>query len=195
LALSKRELGVLRKEVPEALWGRLDLARGQIDEAIQQTRSLTFELSPSTLYTFGLEAAIEELAERLSRQEGFQCHLQVPEGDEPLPEQTKVLLYRATCELLINVGKHAAAKNVFIRIQRVDRSIQVEVEDDGKGFDPSELESLQRERLSFGLYSLRERLTYIGGSFEIRSAPGHGTKVTIQVPLRVTERKDSRSQP
>ncbi len=195
LAFSKRELGLLRKELPEPLLEKLDRTKEQIDEAVQQTRSLTFELSPSTLYTFGLEAAIEELTEQFSRQEGFQCRLEVQDGDKPLSEQVKVLLYRATRELLINVSKHAAAQNVVIRIQRVNQSVRIEVEDDGKGFDANELESVAGKRLTFGLFSLRERLTHSRGSFDIQSIPGDGTRITMQAPLQSPPRKDSRSRP
>lgn len=183
LALSKRELGVLRKDTPESLLEKLDRVRMRLDEAIGQTRSLTFELSPATLYTFGLEAAIEELTEQFSQQEGFTCHLEAQDGEQPLAEPIKVLLYRAVRELLMNVAKHAAAKSAFIRVQYVGDRIRVEVEDDGCGFDASTLDSDQGQRVSFGLFSLRERLTRIGGSFQIESVVGDGTRVVMEAPL------------
>lgn len=183
LALSKRELGALRKDTPEPLLEKLDHVRTQIDEAIGQTRSLTFELSPSTLYTFGLEAAVEELAEQFSQREGFACHLDAQDGEQTLSEPIRILLYRAVRELLMNVTKHAAAKNVSIRIQRANERIRVDVEDDGAGFDLSTLESHQSKRMSFGLFSLRERLSRIGGAFRIESVIGDGTKVTLEAPL------------
>lgn len=195
LAFSKRELGVLRKDLPEALLEKLDRAKQQIDEAVQRTRSLTFELSPSTLYTFGLEAAIDELAEQFSQQEGFQCHLDVQDGDEPLSEQTKVLLYRATRELLINVAKHAEANNVFISVRRINGNVRIEVEDDGKGFDVAKTQSPQGKPVTFGVFSLRQRLTCKNGSFTIRSAPDEGTTVTMQLPLETTDQNDTRSTP
>lgn len=189
LAFSKRELGVLRKELPETLLEKLDRAKTPIEEAIQQTRSLTFDLSPSTLYTFGLEAALEELAEQFNRQESIQCHFETHNGDGPLSEQTKVLLYRATRELLINAVKHAAARNVFIRVRRDGDTVLIEVEDDGKGFDVSALESVQGKRMSFGLFSIRERLGHTHGSFHIQSTPGDGTKITMQAPLQTIPKK------
>ncbi len=190
LAFSKRELGVLRKDLPEALVEKLDRAKQEIDEAVQRTRSLTFELSPTTLYTFGLEAAIEELAEQFSKQEGFRSHLDMGNGDEPLSEQTRVFLYRATRELLINVAKHAEAKNVRIGVQHVGGNVRIEVEDDGKGFDVAAMESAQGSPRTFGVFSLRQRLTHKNGSLMIRSAPGQGTTVTMQVPLETTDQDD-----
>ncbi len=194
LAFSKRTLGVLRKDSPESLWVQIEKARQQIDKAIQQTRSLTFELSPATLYTFGLEAALEELAEQFSQREGLQCHLEAQDGADPLPEQTKVLLYRSARELLTNVAKHAGARNVSIRIGRVGRDVRIEIEDDGKGFEPSELQPVQGKRMSFGLFSIRERVAHMKGSFDIQSRSGHGTKVMIQVPVQTTQENDSRSR-
>jgi PAS domain S-box-containing protein len=195
LAFSKRELGGLRKDLPASLLERLDKAKEQVETAIQQTRSLTFELSPSTLYTFGLEAALEELAEQYSKQEGFRCRFETQDGDKRLSEQVRVLLYRATRELLINAAKHAAADNVSIRLQRIGEDVRIEVEDDGKGFDVSELEPVQGKRLGFGLFSIRERLARTKGSLDIQSIPGNGTKVTLQAPLQTTEKDDPRSGP
>ena len=86
----------------------LEYVKQQIDESIRQTRDLTFELSPTTLYTFGLEAAVEELAEQFAQRGSFQCHFEATEEDKPLSEQIKALLYRASRELLTNISKHAA---------------------------------------------------------------------------------------
>jgi signal transduction histidine kinase len=192
LAFSKRELAALCKDLPAELSEKFDQVKTQIDEAIRETRSLTFDLSPATLYTFGLEAALEELAEQFSQREGFKCHFQAEEGDRPLSEQSKVLLYRATRELLINVAKHAAARNVHVRIKRATQNVQIEVEDDGKGFDLARLEPVQGKQPGFGLFSIRERLAHTKGTFDIRSVPGDGTIITMQAALQTTEGNDSR---
>lgn len=190
LAFSKRELATLRKDLPAALMAKFDRAKSQIDEAIAETRSLTFDLSPTTLYMFGLEAALEELAEQFSKRHGFACHFEAQEGNEPLPEQTKVLLYRATRELLINAAKHAEARNVYIQVTRTERSVRIEVEDDGKGFDLAELEPVQGKPRGFGLFSIRERLGHTNGTFDVRSIPGDGTCVIMQAALEPTEETD-----
>lgn len=195
LAFSKRELGVLARDLPGALTAPLERARDELNEAIRQTRSLTFELSPATLYAFGLEAVVEELAEQFSQRETFQCHFESQGVDTPMSEQTKLLLYRATRELLVNATKHAAARNVTVRIKRDDQAVCVAVEDDGKGFDVSRLEPVHGRRQTFGLFSIRQRLAYTKGSFKIDSAPGEGTRVTMRAPLEMTEEHDSRRGP
>ncbi|MCL5282449.1 MAG: PAS domain S-box protein [Planctomycetes bacterium] len=186
LAFSKREIGMLQKSTPEEVRQALEYVKEQIDDAIRQTRSLTFELSPTTLHTFGLEAAVEELAEQFAQRGGFQYHFETTEEDKPLSEQIKALLYRASRELLTNISKHAQASNVFIRIDRVDESIRIIMEDDGKGFDIARLEEIIHQRQGFGLFSIRERLTHVGGAFAVESAPGQGTKVTLVAPLQGT---------
>ncbi len=184
LAFSKREIGVLQKSSPDEVRKALEYVKEQIDDAIRQTRSLTFELSPTTLHTFGLEAAVEELTEQYAQRAGFQYHFEATEDDKPLSEQIKALLYRASRELLTNISKHAQASNVFIRIDRVDNSIRIVIEDDGKGFEIARLDEIIHQQQGFGLFSIRERLTHVGGTFAVESTPGRGTKVTLVAPLQ-----------
>ncbi len=183
LAFSKREIGVLQKSTSPEIRQALEYVKQQIDESIRQTRDLTFELSPTTLYTFGLEAAVEELAEQFTQRGDFQAHFETTDEDKPLSEQIQALLYRASRELLTNISKHAEASNVFIRIGRTDGSIRIVIEDDGKGFDTARLKEVIHQQKGFGLLSIRERLTHVGGTFAIESQPGQGTKVTLVAPL------------
>ena len=171
LAFSRRELGAVQKRVAAPAAEAIEDVKKQIDEAIHQTRDLTFELSPTTLHTFGLEAAVEELGEQLAEHEGFQVHFKATEERLPLTEQIKTLLYRATRELLINIAKHADAQNVSVTIDRTDNRIRVRVVDDGRGFDVSTMDHTTGEQQGFGIFSIRERLMNVGGSFHIASEP------------------------
>lgn len=183
LAFAKRELSVLRQGAPAGMQDSLSQICGEIDDAIKQTRDLTFELSPSTLHTLGLQAAIEELAEQFTDCQGFVCCVRADERSAPVAEQVRSMLYRAVRELLVNVAKHAQARNVSITIMRDERRIQIAVEDDGKGFDPAILSSGRARERGFGIYSLSERLTRIGGEVTVDSTEGKGTKVTLVAPL------------
>jgi signal transduction histidine kinase len=88
-----------------------------------------------------------------------------------------VTLFRALRELLINVAKHAAAREARVRIECEEGLLRVIVEDDGQGFDPDE------ESEGFGLLSLRDRLQHLGGRLDIESAPGRGARISAVVPL------------
>jgi PAS domain S-box-containing protein len=193
LAFSRRELGVLQKRVPAEMTEDVENVKEQIDVAIHQTRDLTFELSPTTLHTFGLEAAIDELGDQFARHEGFTFRFEATEETLPLTEQIKTLLYRAARELLMNVAKHADAHNVSVQIGRTDNSIRIRVADDGRGFDVSALRDLKGEKQGFGIFSIRERLTNVGGSFHVASEPGKGTEITLVAPLDVPSDTQKRS--
>ena len=147
------------------------------------TRSLTFELSPPRLYTLGFEAALKRLAEQMNEQYNIRCEFKDNELPKPMADEVKVLLYRIVRELLHNVAKHAAARKAKISLNKMDDNIRICVEDDGIGFDPSEIESDPGSTGGFGLFSVRERLNFLKGNLEIRSGSGRGTQAIVTVPL------------
>jgi signal transduction histidine kinase len=87
-------------------------------------------------------------------------------------------------ELLVNVAKHAQARSAKVSITRDGAHIEVDVEDDGVGFDTAELAPSVDENGRFGLFSIRVRLDPLGGHIEVESEPGHGTRVTLMAPLK-----------
>lgn len=185
LAFLKIELGdLLRSEVSKKSINTLRHLREQVEQAIKQTRTLTFEISPPELYTLGLTYAIEELAHRFAEERGLTYTVNVHDSSYPLSEQMKILLYRSVRELLINAAKHAEAESVQIIIRRVDNAIEITIEDNGMGFDTSGLNGMHYSRSSgLGLLSIRERLKQMGGRFDIHSSRGQGTKVILLAPL------------
>jgi PAS domain S-box-containing protein len=184
LAFSKRELGTLQKSVPAAIAEPLRNISDNISQAVKQTRTLTFDLSPPTLYTLGFEPAIEELTERLCEEYKLEYSFRNSDERKPLTDHVKILLYRSIRELLINIAKHAKARIVKVVLSRANDDIQVTVEDNGRGFDVSAKSS---RPAGLGLFSVRERLTHIGGKIEIESVRGKGTKVTLLAPLKPEE--------
>jgi len=182
LAFSKRELGTLQKSAPPHIAETLKNVSDNISQAVKQTRTLTFDLSPPTLYTLGFEIAIEELLERFCQEHKLEYSFQNSDAAKPLTDPVKVLLYRSIREMLINIAKHARAKLVKIVLSRADNDIEVIIEDDGRGFDVS---ALKEKSKGLGLFSVRERLRHIGGKLEIESKRGKGTHVTLTVPLKI----------
>ena len=185
LAFTKRELGILQKSAPAKIAGVLkDVARN-IGQAVEQTRTLTFDLSPSTLYTFGFETAIEELTEQFCEEHKLEYSFHNCKNPKPLADHVKILLYRSVREILINIAKHAKADRIKVAIARANDDIQISVEDNGKGFDASSLNARSSRPKGLGLFSVRERLTHIGGKIEIESARSKGTRVTLLAPLKL----------
>jgi PAS domain S-box-containing protein len=183
LAVSKIKLGVLQRSVTAPDQAKpLGEVRELIEQMIKDTRSLTFELSTPVLYELGFEAAVEWFAKHVRSQHGIM--VDVRQDMEPIlmDDEIKVLLFRSVRELMINIVKHAQARNARVTIRRENDNVNIEVEDDGVGIkglmsDPS-LKSIS----GFGLFSIRERLHYLGGRVQAESEPGRGTKITLVVP-------------
>ena len=185
LAISKIKLSALGNVASaDDIAGDLKEIRDLIAQVIEQTRSLVFELSPPVLYEFGIEAALEYLVERMQKLHDIRFEFVDDRQPKPLSEDLGVLLFRAVQELLVNIVKHARARNARTFIETKDEKIRITVEDDGVGFDISEIDSHIGRAGKFGLFSIRERLNHLGGHFDIASKPGHGTQVSLAAPLQ-----------
>ena len=158
-----------------------------LDEAVQESRAITRELSPPSIPEGGLKAAFEQLAECMEQTHGLKVHLAIHADTEPASEDLRFFLHRAARELLMNTVKHAAAENVkteeaHLMLERLEEHIRLTVEDRGPGFNPSAITESSAES-GYGLRSLREKCELLGGKFEIDSAPGRGTRTTLTLPL------------
>lgn len=161
-----------------------DLAEGisLIGVALTDTRELTFELSPPVLYDLGLPAAVAWLGEQLETQHHLHVTVEADQPFEKVEDETAALLFRAVRELLTNVIKHAKTPQARVALHRVDSTLAVTVEDHGTGFDPARLKNYEAAK-GFGLFSVREQMTRLGGTFEATSSPAEGTRIVLQVPL------------
>lgn len=159
----------------------LDTVLQVLEETIHASRNLTFELSPPVLHELGLGAALEWLVHQLQVNYGVAGEYGDDRQLKPLSEDMRVVLFQAVRELLVNVGKHAQAASAHVRACVDDGMIRIEVEDDGRGFDPAAVH--QRTAAGFGLFSIHERLAHMGGAMTIDAAPGRGTKIILTAPL------------
>jgi PAS domain S-box-containing protein len=183
LALAQIKLGALRESVSSNLAAPMDEIRRLIEQTIQYTRNLTFELSPPILYDLGFEAAVEWLAELMQNQNGMGIQVKKDSLPKPMDDEIRVLLFQAVRELLVNVVKHAKAQQITLTIIREGHNIRIGVADDGVGLGISP-DPPRGGVGGFGLFSIRERLKYLGGRLEVDSEPGRGTQVTLVVPLK-----------
>jgi light-regulated signal transduction histidine kinase (bacteriophytochrome) len=152
-----------------------------IDRANGAIRSLAAQLAPDVLHELGLAAAIEWLGEEIERTFGLKVAL-VDDGlPKPLAQESRSILYRAVRELLINVAKHAETDSATVGCERRERRIVVCVSDGGIGYDATAVPVGGRRGL--GLISVRERLSLIGGTVDMRSVRGGGTVATLTAPL------------
>jgi PAS domain S-box-containing protein len=161
-------------------------------QAIVQTRSFMADLSPSLLYEVGLETALRGLARKLGEVHSLVIEVVDDGNPKPLGEDSRVLLFRAVQELLYNVVKHARATRVKVALRRGGGMVRIEVEDDGVGFDAAEMGVGNGKGEHFGLFSIRERLGHLGGSFEVVSQPGRGVRAVLVAPLQTEEEEEGR---
>jgi len=186
LAISNMKLSAIRtsKSDPE-FEKELDDIYGLLKQTIQNTRTLTFELSPPILYELGLESAVEWLTEKFHEQHGIQTNFIDDGNPKPLSNDIRIVLFRTVRELLFNIVKHADAKNVTVSMERENSDLRIRITDDGIGFDLSDFDADTGKRAGFGIFSIREQLDFLGGHLEIKSKPGRGTCITLAAPLNV----------
>ncbi|MDY0354365.1 MAG: PAS domain S-box protein [Sedimentisphaerales bacterium] len=185
LALSKMRLQDLVEHSDPANTQALQSICETLNTTIESVRELTFDLSSPTLYKFGLEAALEELLEdKLRGEHHILYRFRDDKQPKPLPQDVLVLLFQSVRELLFNVIKHSHAHEVALDIRRDRDSIRITVADDGTGFDVADTLSSPSRGRSVGLFNLRERLDYIGGTLDIDSAPGRGSRFVLVAPLK-----------
>lgn len=186
LAIGSIKLGQLKDAIANQapLLATLDELRLLFKQIIQDTKSLTFKISSPILYELGLEAAVEWLTEEIQNQHGLVTFFEDDDQPKPLAEDLRVLLFQAVSELLMNVVKHAKAREVQVALRREQNEIRINVHDDGIGFDVAAMRSRWgRKDFGFGLFSIRERLRAFGGAMSITS-DYHGTTVTLRAPLQ-----------
>ena len=186
LAFMKMKLSALKKDMKlPANIGLIEEIDDLLGKTIQYTRDLTLQISPPVLYELGLTAAIEWLAEQYLKNHNLDIKVIIRNDHVPLREEVKVVLFKSVNELLNNVLKHATAQRVLVRVEADEHSVRIDVEDNGTGFNPESLDSGQSGEWGFGLFSIRERLKYLGGYFDIQSAPGKGTRARLSAPRKI----------
>ncbi len=156
--------------------------RHLLDQTIQYTRTLTFEISPPLLYELGLGPAVEWLAEEFSQKRNLPVRATIGPDLPSVTDERRITLFQCVRELLLNAAEHSGAGRVDVVLLRENEHLLIRVDDDGKGFDPEEKRPGSGGHRGFGLFSIRERLQHLGGRVEVRSSPGGGTCVTLTAP-------------
>jgi PAS domain S-box-containing protein len=152
-----------------------------LDEALAASRSLTVELFPPVLHQSGLVAALYWLGARLEEKQQFKVHIRAATDAEPVNPDARTFLFDAVRELLLNADKHSGVREAHLTMMRTkDGHCRVIVEDAGKGFDAA---SISSSKSGFGLFSIQQRLLYLGGTIEVEGAPGRGTKAVMTIPI------------
>ncbi|MEM6806512.1 MAG: sensor histidine kinase, partial [Bacteroidota bacterium] len=178
LATVKMLVGAIQNDLPEVKDSELhQKAETMLDDACKEIREISHNLMPGTISRYGLEQAVSDMCINLEQSQQLQvsCMLHI---DKEIDENMQVAVYRIIQELLRNVVKHAEAQEVIVQLQTEDNQIELTLEDDGKGFEPS----LQAGD-GIGLKNIRSRVEVLKGNIDIDSKSGSGTSVYINIPL------------
>lgn len=158
----------------------LEEALDIIQQLLDRVRLLSIDLRPQMLDDLGLIVALEWHFKRYLKQTGIRVQFQHSPLPQRLPSQVETVIFRIVQEALTNAARHAGVKSVSVRLHVTETSVRLQVEDRGKGFEPAK--ALQHGA-STGLTGMKERAELLGGEFVLDSAPGQGTRLTVDLPL------------
>jgi len=159
---------------------RLKRLGALIDQGIDLKRRVIEALRPSLLDHLGLASALQWYVDEASRNAGIECELHIGDGLERLSPDLEIALYRLVQESVNNIVKHSKAKCIEMSLDRTEQGLRLTIADDGVGI--ADLE--RAKRLSHGLAGMMHRVRSVQGTFDVRSAPGEGTRIEVFVPLK-----------
>src|SRR3984893_5412156 len=181
LARLERETLKLSASVAKTAAESAALAR----EASGSVRTVSYLLHPPLLAEAGLKSALEWYAERFEQRSGIKVHLEMPSDFERQPSDLETAVFRIVQECLTNIHRHSESSTADIRIYEFADGLTLEVKDSGRGIPSETLDRISSVGLpGVGLRGMRERITALGGAFEILSE-GKGTTVKVTIPLQV----------
>lgn len=171
----------LAGKVDEQINARLNDSMKLVTETITLVRDVMSNLRPSVLDDYGLEAALQSYLDDYMRRYGIRVLMDKSGSLSSRPgPSVEMTFLRIAQEALMNVARHARASNVTLSLQQNEGAIRLTVRDNGRGIEPAEQ---ARRPGSHGLTIMRERAEALGGTLEVESAPGQGTRITVTIPV------------
>jgi signal transduction histidine kinase len=149
---------------------------------LEDLHGLAIDLRPTVLDHLGLLAALAQFCENVTEKSGLQVELTTLGKIEPLAEDMQIAIYRIVQEAVNNSVRHAQACRIEVLLERRGEDIVMVIEDDGAGFDPTQLGRNGR----LGILGMRERADMFGGRLDIESQPGGGTSIIVKIPSHGT---------
>lgn len=190
LALLKHRLRSIERGVGEhqpSLRKECEETSRFIDETIESVRRLSRDLSPSILEDLGLSAALRWLLDSFGERHSIQMSFDVDGIDGLFSQETQTNLYRISQEALTNIGRHSEASRILFAVQKNENHVSFVVEDNGKGFDVTQIRSRLSHEKGMGLAAMAERAHMLGATFHIWSLLGDGTRISLKIPLEKGE--------
>lgn len=154
-----------------------------IDQTIENVQRISKDLSPMILEDCGLSAAISQMAKKFIEHSNIDVSLDVGDINHLFPKNEHIILYRIFQEALTNAGKHSGATSVHAVLKEENGRFVFLVEDNGRGFNPEQVADKCHGAKGIGLATMKERARMLGGTLDLRSEEGKGTRISFSVPL------------
>jgi signal transduction histidine kinase len=185
--LARMQLGKGNLRRADEMLGEL---QQDLESQVRDLRHIMTALRPPVLERQGLAAALQQHVEQFQSEHKIAADLIIERPSDDLASEVETVLYRITQEALSNIRKHAEANHAWVTMDATDDGrVRLRVRDNGVGFDPVQAARLAEEG-HFGLTGMRERVTFVGGRFDVRSTPGRGTTVEVAIPPQIPELVD-----
>jgi signal transduction histidine kinase len=179
LTAAKLQSEWLRRRMPEEMKGQCSVLCDTLEETLAKVRDVSAILNPRQLASLGLEASLRahllKTLANTSMHWSLECHQRLT----GIPEEMAVAAFRITQEAVTNILRHAEAKNLLVRLQRMPQGLTLLISDDGQGFAPAADPGREGQR---GMAGMRERIDQLGGTLAVTSEPGKGTRIEALFP-------------
>jgi PAS domain S-box-containing protein len=163
------------------------VALDYLDTTIQNIRRISKNLRPAILENFGLGSALKSLVNEFCQRQELKCSYEVDDLAQSFPTETEIVIYRIFQETLTNIGKHAQATRVEIVVKKRQDHVHLSINDNGTGFDMKEVLAGTSNTGGMGLGSMEERVRMLGGTLQLGSEMGKGTRISFNVPLIINK--------
>jgi PAS domain S-box-containing protein len=169
-------------DAPAKVRAEIREARKVVADLLQRVRQMSLDLRPAVLDDLGLCIAVRSYIDTFSKHTGIHVQFECNDiAEQSISPEVKITAFRAAQESLTNIARHAQTKSASVALRGDSSKLFLEIADAGHGFDP-----LAHQNGGSGLLGMRERVALAGGQLDLESAPGHGTRLTVQLPLRNT---------
>jgi len=183
LIKNRVHLALTKHDLPPAVVSHLEAVAKLADDTLNEVRNLSHHLRPLPIEEFGLTDSLENLVQEVAASSTIRFESRFEQIDDLFPGEQATMVYRIVQEALSNLVKHACATSATVTVERDLRCARLRIEDNGRGFHRSSVVGPRTVRTGIGLTSIEERVTMLGGNLDIRSGPGQGTVLEIEIPL------------
>lgn len=179
LTAAKLQSEWLKRRMPEEMQGQCSVLCDTLEETLTKVRDVSAILNPRQLASLGLEASLRAHLLKTLANTSIRWSLECHQRLTGLPEEMAVAAFRITQEAVTNILRHAEAKNLLVRLQRIPQGLTLLISDDGQGFTPAADPGREGQR---GMAGMRERIDQLGGTLVVTSEPGKGTQIEALFP-------------